>query len=79
MKNPKLIYTPNGLPVGEPVVDEYGKYYLRIKNGDKYDDISIDDIFYQSMSKTNKKKQFFHILRRTHKAKIEQLCNELDQ
>lgn len=56
MKNPKLIYTPNGLPVGEPVVDEYGKYYLRIKNGDKYDDISIDDIFYQSMNKTNKKK-----------------------
>ena len=56
MKNSKLIYTPNGIPVGEPVVDENGNYYLRVKHGPRTDDIAITQIFYQTIKKLEKVK-----------------------
>jgi len=44
MKNTKLIYTPKGVPLGEPVKREDGTFALRVKNGNKVDEVSIDFI-----------------------------------
>lgn len=46
MKNKNLIYTPLGVPVGEPIIGEDGRRYLRIKKGELYDLIAIEDLLY---------------------------------
>ena len=56
MQNSKLIYSPNGIPLGEPVQFADGTIALRIKRGEVIDDVRLDYIMVETCKKLKKEK-----------------------
>lgn len=56
MKNNKLIYTLKGVLIGEPIIRADGIFVLRLKKGEKMEEVSIDYIISASVDKLTKQK-----------------------
>ena len=56
MKNNNLIYTPKGVPIGEPIIRADGTFVLRLKKGEKMDEVSIDYIISALVDKLTRQK-----------------------
>ena len=54
VKNNKLIYSPNGIPIGEPLKLADGTIALRIKRGEVIDDVRLDYLMLKTCEKLKK-------------------------
>ena len=51
MKNNKLVYTPEGIPLGEPTIGPDGTIGLKIKKDNITEYVSLDYIFTATIRK----------------------------
>ena len=56
MKNLNLIYTPSGLPIGEPIIKEDGSYGLLIKRDGNSDIITLEYVISEFIDIINRRK-----------------------
>ena len=54
MSNAALIYTPIGIPVGQPIMHEDGTLWIRVKKPKEniFDEISLDALIAEAFRKT---------------------------